>query len=383
MKDRKLRIAAVMVGDIHRMSDMRVKYGAFFEALSRRFEVVDIFDASLRGLLRYWNALGTFRPSVAAWKEHFFKNVPAFQFRSRRVQDHLAQFKSQADVVLQIGALFNSGFGKKSLPLVVYTDNTSYITSRRPEGGRLVLSPREFGRWTAREQDLYRGASQIAVRSSVVRNSLIEEYGVDRKRVSVIGGGVNFSPLPGPVSRLPETPPTVLFIGEEFYRKGGDLLLRAFAQARLHIPDARLCIVTRDHIPAGYSMENVQVCPPSWDRAVIADYYRRADVFVLPSRLETWGDVLLEAMSFGLPCVGVRGQAMEDIIQHNVTGLLVDQNQTGELTGALIRLLGQPSLRHEMGDAARELVKRQFTWARVVEHLEPAMISAANRQAQE
>ncbi len=383
MKERKIRIAAVMVGDIHRMSDMRVKYGAFFEALSSRFEVVDIFNASLRGLLRYWNALCTFRPSVATWKEHFFKNVPAFQLRSRRVQGHLAHFKSQADVVLQIGALFNSGFGKKSLPLVVYTDNTSYITSRRPEGRRLVLSPREFERWTAREQDLYRGASQIAVRSSVVRNSLIEEYGVDSKRVSVIGGGVNFSPLPGPVSRSLETPPTVLFIGEEFYRKGGDLLLRAFAQARLHIPDARLCIVTRDHIPAGYSMENVQVCPPSWDRAVIADYYRRADVFVLPSRLETWGDVLLEAMSFGLPCVGVRGQAMEDIIQHNVTGLLVDQNQTGELTGALIRLLSQPNLRREMGDAARELVKRQFTWDRVVERLEPAMVSAANRRAQE
>lgn len=382
MTDRKLRLATVLVGDIHHMPDMRVKYGAFFEALSRRFEVVDIFDASLRGFSRYWIALRTYHPSVSVWKEHFFKNVPAFKARSRRTVNHLKGLRSKADVVLQIGALQNSGCNKDCPPLVVYTDNTTRITTRHPNGKRLALSPRELERWIALEQNLYKGASQLAVRAELVRNSLMGEYGVDGERISVIGGGVNFSHLPGPVSRSHDSPPTVLFIGEGFHRKGGDLLLHAFAQARVHIPDARLWIVTRDPVPQEYSLENVEVFPPSWDRNVIADYYRRADVFVLPSRLETWGDVLLEAMSFGLPCVGVRGQAMEDIIQHENTGLLVGQSQTNDLAGALIRLLSQPELRQRMGQSARALVERQFTWDRVVERLEPALM-AANRRAQD
>lgn len=383
MTKRRPRIAITMVGDIHRMPDMRVKYGAFFDALARRFEVVDIFDASLHGWARYWNALCTYRPSLAVWKEHFFKNVPAFRARSRRVGGHLEQTNSQMDVVLQIGALFNSHWNGHALPLVVYTDNTTRITSRRPEGGRLALSRRETERWVAHERDLYRGASQIAVRASLVRKSLVDEYGVDAARVSVIGGGVNFSPLPELASRSLESPPTALFIGEGFHRKGGDLLLRAFAQARLHVPEARLRIVTRDPVPMGYSLENVEVFPPSWDREVIAGHYRRADLFVLPSRLETWGDVLLEAMSFGLPCVGVRGQAMEDIIQHEVTGLLVDQSQTNDLAGALIRLLSQPVMRQRMGQTARQLVENEFTWDRVVDRLEPALMAAFHRPQQD
>jgi glycosyltransferase involved in cell wall biosynthesis len=365
------------------MADMRVKYGALFAALSRRVDVVDTYDATLRGSSRYWNALWTYHPSLPIWKEHFFKNVPAFQYRSRQTKAHLRQFKSKADVVLQIGALLNSGCGKDCLPLVLYTDNTTRITSRRPESGRLALSRKETERWVAHERELYHGASHIAVRANLVRTSLIEDYGVDENRISVIGGGVNFSPLPELVERPPEAPPTALFIGEEFHRKGGDLLLRAFAQARLHIPNARLRIVTRDPIPMGYSLENVEIFPSSWDRNVIADHYRQADVFVLPSRLETWGDVLLEAMSFGIPCVGVRGQAMEDIIQHEATGLLVDRSQTNDLAGALIRLLSQPPMRKRMGQAARAVVEKDFTWDRVVDRLEPALMAAANRSLQD
>jgi glycosyltransferase involved in cell wall biosynthesis len=372
-----------MVGDIRHMPDMRVKYGAFFDALARRFEVVDIVDASLHGWSRYWNALLTYRPSLAVWKEHFFKNVPAFKARSRHMDKYLKKNASHADVILQIGALFNSRWSENSLPMVIYTDNTTRITSRRPESGRLALSHRETERWVTHERGAYQKASQIAVRASLVRKSLVEEYEVDEGRVSVIGGGVNFSPLPEVVRHSPESPPTALFIGEEFHRKGGDLLLRAFARARVHVPEARLRIVTRDPIPLGYSLQNVDVFPCSWDRSVIASHYRSADFFVLPSRLETWGDVLLEAMSFGLPCVGVRGQAMEDIIQHEVTGLLVDQSQTNDLAGALIRLFSQPAMRQRMGQTARQQVESEFTWDRVAERLEPALAAATHRPQQD
>ena len=370
-----IRITGILVGDIRRMPDMRVKYGLFFEALARRFDVVDIIDASLRGVPRYWNALTTFSPSVSIWKERFFKNVPAFQMRSRLAVRALEKLKDKTDVVLQVGALLNPCAAEWSLPLAIYTDNTTRISARHPGGRRVGLSPHELDKWLEHEKRLYRAADHIFVRAEVVKASLVEEYGVYSSTISVVGGGVNFAPLPVSVERNPDRPPTILFIGEGFYRKGGDLLLRAFAQARTQVPEARLLIVTRDPMPEGYSLENVEVHPVTWQREVIAEYYRRADIFVLPSRLETWGDVLLEAMAFGLPCVGVQGQAMEDIIQHEVTGLLVSHTQTNSLAGALIRLLTQPRLREQMGRAARSLVESQFKWDSVVQRLEPALNS--------
>jgi glycosyltransferase involved in cell wall biosynthesis len=138
-----------------------------------------------------------------------------------------------------------------------------------------------------------------------------------------------------------------------------------------------LIVVTQDTIRTGSPLDGVRVLAPIWNRAGLEVLYRQADVFILPSRQETWGDVLLEAMSFGLPCIGVYGQAMEDIIVHDETGFLVAPEQTELLAHAIIRLFEQPDLRHRMGQAARLLVAREFTWDRVVQRLIPVLDSIA------
>jgi glycosyltransferase involved in cell wall biosynthesis len=108
----------------------------------------------------------------------------------------------------------------------------------------------------------------------------------------------------------------------------------------------------------------------------VQELYRQSDVFILPSRLETWGDVLLEAMAFGLPCIGVYGQAMEDIIISGETGVLVAPEQVELLAEAIIQLFMQPDIRYRMGQAANLLVANEFTWDRVVERLSPILDSA-------
>ncbi len=375
----KVRVAGALVGDIERMQDMRIKYGGFFDALARRFELVEVYNAALRGPERYLNALQTFTPSMRHWKEHFFKNVPAFRARSQRAASHFRKLHGSVDVVLQLGALFDSTWGEGSLPVVIYTDNTTRISTRRPDAGRAPLKSAELLRWLEYEGQLYHRAAHVCVRAGLVRHSLLTDYGMPDERVTVVGGGVNFASLPSPVKREPAAVPTVLFIGQDFYRKGGDLVLRAFAQARARIPDAQLLLVTGEAIPPDLPLEGVHVLPPTWQRDVITDLYRQADVFVLPSRLETWGDVLLEAMAFGLPCIGVRGQAMEEIICHGETGWLVFPEQADDLGDALTQLLSQPGLSRQMGEAARLHVASEFTWERVVERIAP-FISAAARQ---
>jgi glycosyltransferase involved in cell wall biosynthesis len=376
MVEGNLRVAGVLVGDLHSSASTRIKYGLLFEAVARQYKLLGVYDASLHGLARLVNALEAFHPNRQVWRERFRKNVPAFRRRSRQVAARLRALHGQADVVLQVGVLFDARWEAQALPSVIYTDYTAQLSAQALTRQRSPFTLAQRRQWMALERHAYERAAHVCTRGRHVRDSIVEDYRIPLEKVTAIGGGVNFAVLPERPERPPHSPPTVLFIGQEFHRKGGDLLLRAFAQARRQVPEARLIVITSDPIPAGLPLDGVEVKPPVWDRTAIASLYRQADLFVLPSRLETWGDVLLEAMAYYLPCVGVRGQAMEEIITDGTTGLLVAPDDVGALAAALGRLLTDATLRQRLGEAGRQKLEAEFTWDHVVERLAPRLALA-------
>lgn len=179
-----------------------------------------------------------------------------------------------------------------------------------------------------------------------------------------------------PVERPPQ--PMILSVGGIKPRKGTLPLVRALARVRDQIPDVRCVIVGN---PAEGSDYTRQV-RAEIDRLGLHDcvtitgfipedalraYYAQAAVFSLPSMNSGWmfegfGLVHLEASSAGLPVIGTRDCGCEDAVDHEQTGLLVSQsNIDDELPVALIRLLGDASLRYQMGKAGREKARR-WTW---------------------
>ncbi|WP_026369636.1 glycosyltransferase family 4 protein [Kallotenue papyrolyticum] len=371
------RVLAVLVGDLRTDPGARTKYGLFFDALGARLPLLDVVDASLRGLPRVINALLMMHPNPRRWRERFWQNVPAFRARSSRFQRIMRRYHGQVDVIVQVGVLFDARWHEPPVPSVIYTDYTARLAAQRAAAGRSPFTPRQRAQWIAYERQALQRATYVCTRGAFVREAIVADYGLPADRVFAIGGGVNFATLPVLQPRPSCQPPTALFVGKELYRKGGDLLLRAFAQVRRQVPHARLLMVTGDAIPRGLPREGVEVLAPTWDRAAIAALYQRADLFVLPSRLETWGDVLLEAMAYGLPCIGVAGEAMEEIIQHETTGLVVAPDAVDALAAALIRLLTDQDLRARWGRAARQRVEQSFTWERVVERLVPVLQAAS------
>lgn len=369
MNKRRLRIAGALVGDIQHDPNAKIKYGHFFAALAEHFSVVEIFDANLYGVQRYLNALRTFHPDQQQWRERFYKNVAAFRLRSQRANRHFQTLAGQIDMIVQVGVLFDARWRSQTPPSVIYVDYTAQLAAQRPSAGRSPFTPRQRQTWLGLERNTFLKASHICTRSEMVRQSILHDYGIAPQKVTAIGGGVNLAQLPEPVAWQPTQSPTVLFIGKELYRKGGDILLEAFAKARRVVPGARLKMLTKGTIPDHLPGEGIEIIPPTWDRPAITSLYRAADVFVLPSRLETWGDVLLEAMSFGLPCIGVTGQAMEEIIEHESSGLLVQAGDVDELAGSLVRLLTDADLRRQMGQQARLKIEKEFTWSDVAQRL--------------
>jgi glycosyltransferase involved in cell wall biosynthesis len=317
-----------------------------------------------------------FHPDVTLWKERFYQNVPSFKLRSQNAAAALRKAAGMVDAVFQIGVLWDTLWDDPSIPSVIYTDYTSTLASRKPEWGRSPLSPADLSVWLGMEKKAYQRSAHICTRGQYVRQSVIADYGIPDSKVTAIGGGVNFDTLPEITSKMEAKSPTALFIGKDFFRKGGDTLLKAFKVVRESVPDARLIMVTSGIPRVDYDLTGVELVEPTWDRERICDLYRQADCFVLPSRLETWGDVILEAMAFGLPCIGVSGEAMSEIIEDGKTGLIVPVDDQKALENALRHLLSNREFRNQCSSAARERVEEMYTWEMVSKTLVPIVESA-------
>jgi glycosyltransferase involved in cell wall biosynthesis len=373
----RVRVACTAVGDLAADPGLAAKHSDLLAALARRTGLADVLDVSPRGTARLVMAGRTWRPGHRRWHERFHQNVAAFGARSRRASALLGRLSGRADVVLQLGCLFDSRLDPGTAPSVIYTDYTMRLAAERRASGRAPLSARELRRWIELERRAYGSAAHVLTRGAQARDSIVEDYGIHPARVTAIGGGLNFPEVPQPRPRCPaDGAPTVLFVGKDLRRKGGDLVLEAFARAREKVPAARLLLLTAGERPRGVDLTGVEFVRPTWDRAAVATLYRGAAVFAMPSRCETWGDSLIEAMAFGLPCVGVADEAMPEIVEDGRTGLLVPPGDAAALAAALERLLADATLRRQLGDAGRDRVTQRFTWDAVVGRMLPFLEAA-------
>jgi alpha-maltose-1-phosphate synthase len=150
--------------------------------------------------------------------------------------------------------------------------------------------------------------------------------------------------------------PRLLFMGGDFYRKGGDILLSAWDAGHFG-RQATLDVVTAyplDRLPAGVTLHTgVTAYSPEW-----RGLWQKADIFVLPTRDEAFGMVFQEAAAAGLPSVGTRINAIPELVEDGRNGLLVEPGNLEELRNALEELLASAERRRELGRNAREHAAR-------------------------
>ncbi len=302
-------------------------------------------------------------------------NTPfAFDVHSRWAGELLEGLPARIDVVLQNGALFAPGLPPR-IPYVVYLDHTRAMAERRPAvpEAHLPAPPRWGAGWRRREGDAYRGAVAVATFSQHAARSVVDDYGVDGGKVHVVGAGTNA--LPSEITRNDDGA-TIAFVGREFARKGGPILLDAFRRLRRKRPRARLLIagpVERLSLPDGA----VQLGAVPYEQ--LPELFSQATVFALPTLREPFGIAFLDAMANGVPCVGTRTEAVPEIIEDGRTGLLVPPADAQALAHALDRVLSDPALARSMGERGRQRVHAEFTWARTAQRLSDQLEAAAGR----
>jgi len=204
--------------------------------------------------------------------------------------------------------------------------------------------------------------------------------GVSRKRIHIIRMGVE-PDLPIPPEALNSATfrrqysidgPFVGFLGANTYDKGAFTLVEAVMQLNLEgVPLDLVCAG-----PQAEGLEAFLARQPSEVQAVIRERVHvlgivdettkhrllgACSLFALPSQVDTFGIVLLEAWLHSKPVIGANAGGIPDLVEHEKTGLLVPFGDAGALAVAIRRLLAEPGLAVRMGSAGHQLVQH-YTW---------------------
>jgi phosphatidyl-myo-inositol alpha-mannosyltransferase len=200
-------------------------------------------------------------------------------------------------------------------------------------------------------------ASFLADRTVAVSRNTCRFYPWIR---AVIPNGVDLSAFHPQEQK--ETAPTILFVGTYRNRKRGQLLMEQFAQVvRPALPQAQLWMVCSDAPPA----EGVTV----WGNVSteqLADLYRRAWVFCLPSSYEGFGVPYIEAMASGTPVVATPNPGAVEVLEAGQCGLLAEPEELGN---QLLQLLRDDQQRRRLSQAGLQRA-RQYDWQRIIEQYE-------------
>jgi glycosyltransferase involved in cell wall biosynthesis len=177
--------------------------------------------------------------------------------------------------------------------------------------------------------------------STWTRDSLVHTYGVPLAKIHVIPPGVDVQRWrPGPRHGSRERV-QLLFVGGNFRRKEGQLLLDVYRELGLH-DRADLHLKTRNRVTPSpgvvvhHNLEN--------NSLELLELYRRADVFVLPTLADCFSIASIEAMATGLPVITSALGGIPDIVDHGEMGYLIPPGDRRSLGDMLTRLIADDRL---------------------------------------
>jgi glycogen(starch) synthase len=110
--------------------------------------------------------------------------------------------------------------------------------------------------------------------------------------------------------------------------------------------------------------------------AEINKWYEMADMLVIPSWYEPFGMVVLEGMLYGLPIVATNIGGPSEILTDHFSALLVPPKNADALSGAILELLKNTSLRQRLGETAAKVVRNKWLWSKAIKAIQNAYSEA-------
>jgi glycosyltransferase involved in cell wall biosynthesis len=313
----------------------------------------------------------TYLPRVLAghrdFRDFFYRTPWLFNGIRRRIARRYAEIAPSLLFTIQTQSLYDAGIA--GVPHFLYTDHTHLANLRYPGATRAALySPS----WIALEKALYHRTRRNLVMSDFIRQSLIEDYQCAPDQIAVVGAAPN---LPAP-DALPDngsyTNRTILFVGVDWERKGGPLVVEAFHEILKTLPDARLIIAGSSPTVDCANVEVLGRVP----LAEISGLLLRSTVLALPSLREPQGVNAIESLMHRIPVVASRIGALPEMVPDRKAGIIVPPNDLPALAAALLEILTNPELARSYGEAGREFALANYSSASVSRRMGDAIRAA-------
>ena len=230
-------------------------------------------------------------------------------------------------------------------------------------------------KWGLRRAAGVTACSELTLHDAEVR------FGLDTKKAQVVHNAVDLDEAPAVHVQVPFDR-YVLGLGRMVHKKGFDLLLRAFAE--VDAPDVGLVLAGSG--PQQAELEQLAVDLGVDDRTCFTGVLGRpevawvmanAEIFVLPSRVEPFGIVALEAWRAGTPLIATRHGGPAEYVRDGTDGVLIDPEDTVASAAALGDLLSDGLRRRGVGAAGRARLP-DFTWSRVTDSFCRIYVDAAS-----
>ncbi len=349
------------------------------EALRRHTEVVnlDVEYSTKQTLLKHLYT----RRRHGRWASAYRWSSSREKMIERKLHTSLRE-SAPVDAVVEIGdlAAFDIPFYPyKDLSFAVLENNYDPKTGAPGFKG---IDLDTIKRLRERQHKIWESATGIFVMSEWLADALLESSNVPRNKVTVVYAGLNsIETATGGQTELTEERSTaakdssvnLLFVGRDFLRKGGDIVVRALGQLRReYSSDIQLTVAGPDRWPLSGGIPDGITFLGNCSNKEVAKLYRTHDLFVMPSRFEAFGIAFREAMANGMPIVGRDAFAMSEIIEPGRNGALVRSDDPVELACAIVTVLEDPQVLRCAADAAQG-VRERFSWDAVAERMLAAM----------
>lgn len=252
------------------------------------------------------------------------------------------------------------------------------------------LNPLNFGKWlftlsffldriVKSKADIVQGLCRFGA------DQCKDIYKISADKIFIIPNGIDVNYFP---QQQLSKEKNIIFLGGSVEYKGLDILIEAMPMILKKYSNAKIVILGEMGDTRGKTIismaENLGVVGSLVLKGLIPqkqvkDYYKNVFLMAIPSRLDLFPMVALEAMASGIPIVASDIGGLPEIIIDEENGLIVEKENPQKLAKVIMYLFGNPIEAGKMGEKGRKIVEEKFAWEKIIEKFEREIYGRLNK----
>jgi glycosyltransferase involved in cell wall biosynthesis len=343
---------------------------SLFESL-RELDNVNVcdLDTSLKGSALFFHKLSNMIVHKGRLKSKYNFSKRYLKSLEENLINKLQKIKN-IDAIIEtadIGAI-------KEIPFYLFQDLSIDVLIKHfqeynhPVPGWEIFNLNDLYKRKEWQMRIYNQCAGVFAESKWLADSIVEDSGISPEKVHVIDLGINVKPelTYHSFGEKGKQEKTIFFVGRDFFRKGGHLVVEAFKLLRKNYSkNIKLIIAGPKSWPlTGGIPEGVQFIGDA-SRENIRKYFQISDVFCMPSYFEGgYAIVFAEALCFGIPCIGQNIQGMSEIIKPGTNGYLLNSGSIDELAELIIKVIEDKNMKSGVEKMSKSY-QDYYSWDRV------------------